>query len=105
MNNIFQRFLFPATTTATLETGYMQPAWRPWERSELTVKYPHSSLSSVQKVDGSERGLQLNARYSSGLDWKVFTSSCLPKKFQEDVTFGGITYKVSGIPDGKIQAL
>uniref|UniRef100_A0A671UD36 nucleoside diphosphate phosphatase n=1 Tax=Sparus aurata TaxID=8175 RepID=A0A671UD36_SPAAU len=30
----------------------------------------------------------------------VFTSSCLPKKFREDVTFGGTTYKVSGIPDG-----
>uniref|UniRef100_A0A673XFI5 nucleoside diphosphate phosphatase n=1 Tax=Salmo trutta TaxID=8032 RepID=A0A673XFI5_SALTR len=27
-------------------------------------------------------------------------SSCLPKKFREDWTFGGITYKVSGIPDG-----
>lgn len=40
-----------------------------------------------------------------GLDWKVFTSSCLPKKFREDVTFGGTTYKVSGIPDGKIKAL
>uniref|UniRef100_A0A8C9S187 nucleoside diphosphate phosphatase n=1 Tax=Scleropages formosus TaxID=113540 RepID=A0A8C9S187_SCLFO len=34
------------------------------------------------------------------LDWKVFTSSCLPKKFREDWTFGGLTYKVSGIPDG-----
>uniref|UniRef100_A0A3B5AIN5 nucleoside diphosphate phosphatase n=1 Tax=Stegastes partitus TaxID=144197 RepID=A0A3B5AIN5_9TELE len=33
------------------------------------------------------------------LDWKIFTSSCLPKKFREDVTFGGTTYKVSGIPD------
>lgn len=40
-----------------------------------------------------------------GLDWKVFTSSCLPKKFREEVTFGGTTYKVSGIPDGKIKAL
>lgn len=39
-----------------------------------------------------------------GLDWKVFTSSCLPKKFREDVTFGGTTYKVSGIPDGKMKA-
>lgn len=39
-----------------------------------------------------------------GLDWKVFTSSCLPKKFREDWTFGGTTYKVSGIPDGKIKA-
>uniref|UniRef100_A0A7N8X708 nucleoside diphosphate phosphatase n=1 Tax=Mastacembelus armatus TaxID=205130 RepID=A0A7N8X708_9TELE len=30
----------------------------------------------------------------------IFTSSCLPKKFRENVTFGGTTYKVSGIPDG-----
>lgn len=41
--------------------------------------------------------------FCPGLDWKVFTSSCLPKKFKEDVTFGGTTYKVSGIPDGKIK--
>lgn len=39
--------------------------------------------------------------YPPGLDYKVFTSSCLPKKFKDDWTFGGITYKVSGIPDGK----
>uniref|UniRef100_A0A669CS56 nucleoside diphosphate phosphatase n=1 Tax=Oreochromis niloticus TaxID=8128 RepID=A0A669CS56_ORENI len=30
----------------------------------------------------------------------VFSSSCLPKKFRENVTFSGTTYKVSGIPDG-----
>uniref|UniRef100_A0A8C1FVV9 nucleoside diphosphate phosphatase n=1 Tax=Cyprinus carpio TaxID=7962 RepID=A0A8C1FVV9_CYPCA len=36
----------------------------------------------------------------TGLDWKVFRSSCLPKKFREDWSFGGLTYKVSGIPDG-----
>lgn len=40
-----------------------------------------------------------------GLDWKVFSSSCLPKKFRENVTFSGTTYKVSGIPDGKIKAV
>uniref|UniRef100_A0A3Q1GZV9 nucleoside diphosphate phosphatase n=1 Tax=Anabas testudineus TaxID=64144 RepID=A0A3Q1GZV9_ANATE len=42
----------------------------------------------------------LGALGADGLDWKVFTSSCLPKKFREEVTFGGTTYKVSGIPDG-----
>ncbi|KAF7665822.1 hypothetical protein LDENG_00130560 [Lucifuga dentata] len=42
----------------------------------------------------------LGALGADGLDWKIFTSSCLPKKFREDVTFGGTTYKVSGIPDG-----
>lgn len=39
-----------------------------------------------------------------GLDWKVFTSSCLPKKYREEVKFGGDTYKVSGIPGGNIKA-
>ncbi|KAM6961402.1 ectonucleoside triphosphate diphosphohydrolase 5 [Aplochiton taeniatus] len=42
----------------------------------------------------------LGALGADGLDWKVFRSSCLPKKFREDVAFGGLTYKVSGIPDG-----
>ncbi|KAG7466411.1 hypothetical protein MATL_G00164590 [Megalops atlanticus] len=42
----------------------------------------------------------LGALGADGLEWKVFTSSCLPKKFREEWTFGGITYKVSGIPDG-----
>ncbi|XP_017265039.1 ectonucleoside triphosphate diphosphohydrolase 5 [Kryptolebias marmoratus] len=37
---------------------------------------------------------------ADGLDWKVFTSSCLPKKFRDEITFGGNTYKVSGIPGG-----
>uniref|UniRef100_A0A8C1DJ01 nucleoside diphosphate phosphatase n=1 Tax=Cyprinus carpio carpio TaxID=630221 RepID=A0A8C1DJ01_CYPCA len=34
--------------------------------------------------------------------FKLYThrSSCLPKKFREDWSFGGLTYKVSGIPDG-----
>lgn len=43
--------------------------------------------------------------FCPGLDQKIFSSSCLPKKFREDVTFGGTTYKVSGIPDGKISTL
>ncbi|KAG9336447.1 hypothetical protein JZ751_002794 [Albula glossodonta] len=42
----------------------------------------------------------LGALGADGLEWRVFTSSCLPKKFREDWTFGGLTYKVSGIPDG-----
>uniref|UniRef100_A0A8B9K6M1 nucleoside diphosphate phosphatase n=1 Tax=Astyanax mexicanus TaxID=7994 RepID=A0A8B9K6M1_ASTMX len=42
----------------------------------------------------------LGALGADGLDWKVFTSSCLPKKFREEWTFGEKTYKVSGIPDG-----
>ncbi|XP_056624013.1 ectonucleoside triphosphate diphosphohydrolase 5 [Triplophysa dalaica] len=42
----------------------------------------------------------LGALGSDDLDWKVFRSSCLPKKFSEEWTFGDHTYKVSGIPDG-----
>uniref|UniRef100_A0A3P8Y5V2 nucleoside diphosphate phosphatase n=1 Tax=Esox lucius TaxID=8010 RepID=A0A3P8Y5V2_ESOLU len=30
----------------------------------------------------------------------LFRSSCLPKKFKDDWSFGGLTYKVSGIVDG-----
>lgn len=39
--------------------------------------------------------------FCSDIDHRVFTSSCLPKKFREDVTIFGTTYKISGIPDGK----
>lgn len=35
-----------------------------------------------------------------GVDWMVFKSSCLPKKFRTDVSFGGTSFKVSGNPDG-----
>lgn len=59
--------------------------------------YTHSYLGNGLYA---ARLATLGALGSDGLDWKVFTSSCLPKKFREDVTFGGITYHVSGIPDG-----
>uniref|UniRef100_A0A8C9ZGL9 nucleoside diphosphate phosphatase n=1 Tax=Sander lucioperca TaxID=283035 RepID=A0A8C9ZGL9_SANLU len=32
--------------------------------------------------------------------WRVFKSSCLPKKFRDEWRFGGLTYQVSGDPDG-----
>uniref|UniRef100_A0A8C7CYZ6 nucleoside diphosphate phosphatase n=1 Tax=Oncorhynchus kisutch TaxID=8019 RepID=A0A8C7CYZ6_ONCKI len=59
--------------------------------------YTHSYLG---KGLVAARLATLGALGADGLEWKVFTSSCLPKKFREDWTFGGITYKVSGIPDG-----
>lgn len=37
----------------------------------------------------------------AGLEWRVFRSSCLPKKFRGEWSFGGLTYQVSGDPDGK----
>uniref|UniRef100_A0AAQ5YAK7 nucleoside diphosphate phosphatase n=1 Tax=Amphiprion ocellaris TaxID=80972 RepID=A0AAQ5YAK7_AMPOC len=59
--------------------------------------YTHSYLGNGLYA---ARLATLGALGADGLDWKIFTSSCLPKKFREDVTFGGTTYKVSGIPDG-----
>ncbi|KAM6912299.1 ectonucleoside triphosphate diphosphohydrolase 5 [Xenentodon cancila] len=59
--------------------------------------YTHSYLGNGIKA---ARLATLGALGADGLDWKVFTSSCLPKKYREDLTFGGKTYKVSGIPDG-----
>lgn len=59
--------------------------------------YTHSYLGNGLYA---ARLATLGALGADGLDWKVFKSSCLPKKFREDVTFGGTTYKVSGIPDG-----
>ena len=41
--------------------------------------------------------------YATGLEWRVFKSACLPKKFREEWSFGGLTYTVSGIPDGESQ--
>ncbi|XP_063758416.1 ectonucleoside triphosphate diphosphohydrolase 5-like isoform X3 [Eleginops maclovinus] len=35
-----------------------------------------------------------------GPEWRVFKSSCLPKKFRDEWSFGGLTYRVSGDPDG-----
>lgn len=42
----------------------------------------------------------LGALGTQGLEWQVFKSSCLPKKFRDEWSFGGLTYQVSGDPDG-----
>ncbi|XP_010730205.2 ectonucleoside triphosphate diphosphohydrolase 5 [Larimichthys crocea] len=42
----------------------------------------------------------LGALGAEGLEWRVFKSSCLPKKFRDEWSFGGQTYQVSGDPDG-----
>ncbi|XP_026174132.1 ectonucleoside triphosphate diphosphohydrolase 5 [Mastacembelus armatus] len=42
----------------------------------------------------------LGALGAEGLEWRVFKSSCLPKKFRDEWSFGGLTYHVSGDPDG-----
>ncbi|KAF7704391.1 ectonucleoside triphosphate diphosphohydrolase 5 [Silurus meridionalis] len=59
--------------------------------------YTHSYLGNGLFAS---RLATLGALGADGLDYKVFTSSCLPKKYREDLTFGGITYKVSGMADG-----
>lgn len=42
----------------------------------------------------------LGALGAEGLEWQVFKSSCLPKKCRDEWSFGGLTYQVSGDPDG-----
>ncbi|XP_010787034.1 ectonucleoside triphosphate diphosphohydrolase 5-like [Notothenia coriiceps] len=42
----------------------------------------------------------LGALGAEGLEWRVFKSSCLPKKFRDEWSFGGLTYRVGGDPDG-----
>ncbi|GLD59667.1 ectonucleoside triphosphate diphosphohydrolase 5-like isoform X1 [Lates japonicus] len=42
----------------------------------------------------------LGALGAEGLEWRVFKSSCLPKKFRDEWSFGGLTYHVSGDPEG-----
>ncbi|KAF7656605.1 hypothetical protein LDENG_00037870 [Lucifuga dentata] len=42
----------------------------------------------------------LGALGAEGFQWQVFRSSCLPKKFRESWSFGGITYQLSGVLDG-----
>ncbi|KAG5846958.1 hypothetical protein ANANG_G00120480 [Anguilla anguilla] len=59
--------------------------------------YTHSYLGNGLKA---ARLATLGALGAEGLQWRVFTSSCLPKKFSENWTFGGITYKVSGVEAG-----
>ncbi|XP_030628843.1 ectonucleoside triphosphate diphosphohydrolase 5 [Chanos chanos] len=59
--------------------------------------YTHSYLGNGIKA---ARLSALGALGAKGLESKVFKSSCLPKKFRDDWTFGGLTYKISGIPYG-----
>ncbi|XP_068609516.1 ectonucleoside triphosphate diphosphohydrolase 5-like [Brachionichthys hirsutus] len=42
----------------------------------------------------------LGALGAEGLEWQVFKSPCLPKKFRDEWSFGGLRYRVSGDPDG-----
>lgn len=59
--------------------------------------YTHSYLGNGLMA---ARLATLGALGAEGLEWRVFKSSCLPKKFQDEWSFGGLTYQVSGDPDG-----
>uniref|UniRef100_UPI0037E727A1 ectonucleoside triphosphate diphosphohydrolase 5-like n=1 Tax=Semicossyphus pulcher TaxID=241346 RepID=UPI0037E727A1 len=59
--------------------------------------YTHSYLGSGLMA---ARLATLGALGAEGLEWRVFKSSCLPKKFRDEWSFGGLTYQVSGNPDG-----
>ncbi|CAB1343187.1 unnamed protein product [Coregonus sp. 'balchen'] len=62
--------------------------------------YTHSYLGNGLMA---ARLAALGALGAEGLEWRVFKSSCLPKKFREEWSFGGLTYTVSGIPDDGTQ--
>ncbi|XP_056150015.1 ectonucleoside triphosphate diphosphohydrolase 5-like isoform X2 [Lampris incognitus] len=59
--------------------------------------YTHSYLGNGLMA---ARLAALGALGAEGLEWRIFRSSCLPKKFRDEWSFGGLTYQVSGIPDG-----
>ncbi|KAM3861309.1 ectonucleoside triphosphate diphosphohydrolase 5-like [Diretmus argenteus] len=61
--------------------------------------YTHSYLG---KGLMAARLATLGALGAQGVEWRVFRSACLPKKFRDEWSFGGITYRVSGIPDGSV---
>ena len=35
----------------------------------------------------------------AGLEWRVFTSACLPNRFSDQWRFGGLTYHLRGAQD------
>ncbi|XP_029984378.1 ectonucleoside triphosphate diphosphohydrolase 5 [Sphaeramia orbicularis] len=59
--------------------------------------YTHSYLGNGLMA---ARLVTLGALGAEGLEWQVFKSSCLPKKFRDEWSFGGLTYQVSGDTDG-----
>ncbi|XP_069572255.1 ectonucleoside triphosphate diphosphohydrolase 5 [Brachyistius frenatus] len=59
--------------------------------------YTHSYLGNGLMA---ARLATLGALGAEGLEWRVYKSSCLPKKFRDEWSFGGLTYQVSGDPDG-----
>lgn len=59
-------------------------------------------LSWITVIKGEAvEGSRMPVSFMAGLEWRVFRSSCLPKKFRGEWSFGGLTYQVSGDPDGK----
>ncbi|XP_014899633.1 ectonucleoside triphosphate diphosphohydrolase 5 [Poecilia latipinna] len=61
--------------------------------------YTHSYLGNGLMA---ARLSTLGALGAEGLEWQVFKSSCLPSKFRDDWSFGGLTYQVSGDQDGRV---
>uniref|UniRef100_A0A3B5LG64 nucleoside diphosphate phosphatase n=1 Tax=Xiphophorus couchianus TaxID=32473 RepID=A0A3B5LG64_9TELE len=60
--------------------------------------YTHSYLGNGLMA---ARLSTLGALGAEGLEWQVFKSLCLPSKFRDDWSFGGLTYQVSGEQDGR----
>uniref|UniRef100_A0A3P9LM62 nucleoside diphosphate phosphatase n=1 Tax=Oryzias latipes TaxID=8090 RepID=A0A3P9LM62_ORYLA len=59
--------------------------------------YSHSYLGSGIMA---ARLSTLGALTTDESEWRVFRSSCLPGKFRDEWSFGGLVYRVSGEPGG-----
>uniref|UniRef100_A0A8C7WM51 nucleoside diphosphate phosphatase n=1 Tax=Oryzias sinensis TaxID=183150 RepID=A0A8C7WM51_9TELE len=59
--------------------------------------YSHSYLGSGIMA---ARLSTLGALTTDESEWRVFQSSCLPGKFRDEWSFGGLVYRVSGEPGG-----
>ncbi|KAM6914905.1 ectonucleoside triphosphate diphosphohydrolase 5 [Xenentodon cancila] len=60
--------------------------------------YSHSYLGNGLMA---ARLSTLGALGAKGLEEQVFKSTCLPNKFSDEWSFGGLTYQVSGDPNGQ----
>ncbi|XP_056437144.1 ectonucleoside triphosphate diphosphohydrolase 5-like isoform X2 [Gadus chalcogrammus] len=59
--------------------------------------YSHSYLGNGLMAG---RLATLGALGAEGLEWRVFTSACLPNRFSDQWRFGGLTYHLRGAQDG-----
>ncbi|KAI4885406.1 hypothetical protein NFI96_002820 [Prochilodus magdalenae] len=58
-----------------------------------THSYPKNGIKEA-------RIAAIGASGAEGQEWKVYKTFCLPKNYKGEFSFGGVTYKVMGNPEG-----